>query len=159
MTCLCFSLIKLKCENHTQMSIRQFGFWQCALLSGFYGIFHVCNSSFIFLQRKWFPSCFSLPDSTVCTLKAPLLVQGLLTSQSNQTWTVYWTWRCQVTHSLRHSHKPPSALPSEPPSALCLPSLFSCSFLCLSLQAWQENLWPFKQTQGLNGLSVCIAVG
>lgn len=111
-----------------------------------------------FLDRK---SCsrvfFSFLSSDIPGFTAPaletlfILVQLMLTQHSNQTGTVYWTMRCQVTHSLSHSHKPASPLPSVPFA------MFAKRHL--ALQAWREDLWPFKQTQALNGLSVCAAVG
>lgn len=55
------------------------------------------------------------------------------------------------SHSLSYSHKPTSPLPSVPFAVFAKRHL--------SLQAWREDLWPFKQTQALNGLSVCAAVG
>lgn len=63
-----------------------------------------------FLDRK---SCsrvfFSFLSSDIPGFTAPaletlfILVQLMLTQHSNQTGTVYWTMRCQVTHSLSHS--------------------------------------------------------
>lgn len=97
--------------------------------------------------------CFfsNIPAYAAPTLETLfILVQPLLTQHSNQTGTVYWTMRCQVTHSLSHSHKPASLLPSVPFAVLTKRHL--------SLQAWREDLWPFKQTQALNGLSVWAAV-
>ena len=87
-------------------------------LSGFYGI-----SIFPFLKffldegrvvrEPWFfsniPACAAPALETLF-----ILVQLLLTQHSNQTSTVYWTMRCQVTHSLSYSHKPTSPLPSVP---------------------------------------------
>ncbi len=55
----------------------------------------------------------------------------MLTQHSNQTGTVYWTMRCQVTHSLSHSHKPASPLPSVPFAVFAKRHL--------SLQAWRED--------------------
>lgn len=106
MTCLHFSLIKLKCENHTQMSVRQFGFWPCALLSGFCGIFYVFKGSscffLVFFFFSSFPSCFFLAKFQHVRSKIYLFIwaHGLLTSRSNQTDSVCWTWMCQVTQSL-----------------------------------------------------------
>ena len=61
----------------------------------------------------FFPLTF-LPVQTAALETLFILVQLLLTRHSNQTGTVYWTTRCQVTHSLSHSHKPASPLPSAP---------------------------------------------
>lgn len=122
-----------------------------------FAFFHFYN---IFGQRKRkresFSSCFfffsHIPDCAVPALETLFIfVQLLLTQHSNQTGTVYWTMRCQVTHSLSHSHKPASPLPSVPFAVFAKRHL--------SLQAWREDLWPFKQTQALNGLSVCTAAG
>lgn len=114
-----------------------------------------------FLERELFLSRVSffffvstptfLPVQTPALETLFILVQLLLTRHSNQTGTVYWTTRCQVTHSLSHSHKPASPLPSAPFAVFAKRHL--------SLRAWREDLWPFKQTQALNGLSVCAAVG
>lgn len=71
----------------------------------FYGIFYafkVFMSFFFFLQRKSFPSCLLLAKFQHVRSKISLFIwaQGLLTSRSNQTGTVSWTWRCQVSQSL-----------------------------------------------------------
>lgn len=106
MTCLRFSLIKLKCENHTQMSVGQFGFWPYALLSGFYGIFYVFKRQFLVggwaCRENHSQAVFSSPTSNIYAWKTSLLIwaQSLLTSRSNQTGTVYWTRKCQVIQSL-----------------------------------------------------------
>lgn len=156
--CQCFSVIKWKCDNPTQMFIAQLALWQWVFLSGFYWICIFFSFFTTFLDRK---SCsrvfFSFFSSDIPGFTAPaletlfILVQLMLTQHSNQTGTVYWTMRCQVTHSLSHSHKPASPLPSVPFA------MFAKRHL--ALQAWREDLWPFKQTQALNGLSVCAAVG
>lgn len=72
----------------------------------------------IFVQRVipklFFSPLTSLPIQSKHSKSLFILVQLLLTQHSSQTGTVYWTMRCQVAHSLSHSHKPASALPSVP---------------------------------------------
>lgn len=149
MACLCFSIIKFKCDNPMQMFITQFALWRRVSLSGFYGICIFGPRERVVLELCFFSN---IPAFAVPALETLfILVQLLLTQHSNQTGTVYWTLRCQVTHSLSHSHKPASPLPSVPFAVFAKRHL--------SLQAWREDLWPFKQTQALNGLSVCAAVG
>lgn len=129
MTCLRFSLIKLKCENHTQMSVGQFGFWPYALLSGFYGIFYVFKRQFLVggwacRESKLFFPCRlptytlekppSLFERKVSSLHAPTK-QGLFIEPGS-------------AKSFSHSHKQASALPSVPFSVLAISlslSLFS----------------------------------
>ena len=158
MASLCFWIIKFKCDNPVQMFITQLVLWR-VFLSGFYRIcifpFYNISGERVVLEPCFFFFFFSTP--TFLPVQTPaletlfILVQLLLTRHSNQTGTVYWTTRCQVTHSLSHSHKPASPLPSAPFAVFAKRHL--------SLRAWREDLWPFKQTQALNGLSVCAAVG
>lgn len=130
MTCLRFSLIKLKCENHTQMSVRQFGFWTCALLSGFYGIFYVFKgSSWGFcLQRKLFPSCFFLTKLQRVCSKSPSLFEREVSSPHAPIKEGLFIEPGGAKSSSRPLHCRPRLSP-------CLPSLSlspSPLFLCLS---------------------------
>lgn len=151
------SVITFKCDNPIQTFITQFPLWWLVFLLGLYGIWFcfpflnisehrlVLKLCFFFSPRH---SCLCCP-STRKTLF--LLVKLLLTQHSDHTGTVYWTMRCQVTHSLSHSHKPASLLPSVPFAVFAKRHL--------PLWAWRKDLWPFKQTQALNGLSVSLCNG
>lgn len=135
MTCLDFSLIKPKCENHAQMSVRQFGLWLCPLLLGFYGIFYVFQgSSLVFVAQKITPKLFFPRQIPTCALKkSPSLFErevSLPHAPIKQGPFI----EPGGAKSFSHSHKRASALPSTPFTVSVISFSLSPS-LCLSLSA------------------------
>lgn len=128
MTCLRFSLIKLKCENHTQMSVGQFGFWPHALLSGFYGIFYVSKRQFFF-SRGFFA------EKIIPKLFFPAKFQHVRSKNLPPYFKLQSNRYCLLnpavpSHSVADINRPPHCLPRL---SVCLPSLSLSLFSSVSL--------------------------
>ena len=148
-----FSLIKMKCENHTQMSVRQFAFWPCALLSGFYGIFYVFKGSFGFSFAEKIPKLFFARQIPPCMLEnLPFYLNARsphLMLQSNRD----CLFNQEVpNHSVTHINEPPRLLPCLPSLSL---SLLSLSIFCLCLSKHDKKTYGHlnKHRQSVVSLS------
>lgn len=127
----------LFCGLHLVFLWELYGIWFCFLFITFLWrgvIFELCFfSTFLPVQPRHWKSLF-------------ILFQLLVTHLCNQTGTVYWTRRCQVTQSLSHTNVPPR----------CPPCLSPCWPNGISLPRPDEKSYDHlnKHRQSMVSLSV-----